>query len=172
MRRFRGEWQNPNFFAERQTARTPGVIVWGAICPESRSPLVFIEGNLTAASYIANVLEPICVPYLQGLNDSLFQQDNARPYTVTASAAFLKGAHIDILPWPARSPDLSPIEHVWDMLGKILQQLPHPSNNLDDLRQASRSLGQSPTRPIDNLLRSMPRRVNECIQNAGGPTHY
>ncbi|RZB49909.1 DDE Tnp 1 7 and/or HTH Tnp Tc3 2 domain containing protein [Asbolus verrucosus] len=61
VRRFREKRQNPNFFAKRQTTRTPEVMMWGAICRGSRSPLVFTETNLTAASYIANVLEPICM---------------------------------------------------------------------------------------------------------------
>ena len=43
----------------------------------------------------------------------LFQQDNARPYTAAATQRALRGVQ---LPWPARSPDLSPIEHVWDMM--------------------------------------------------------
>ncbi|RZC40968.1 DDE 3 domain containing protein, partial [Asbolus verrucosus] len=64
--------------------------------------------------------------------------------------------------WPARSPDLFPIEHVWDILGKILYQLPHPPNNLDDLRiRLQEAWDNLPQGAIDNLMRSMPCRVNE-----------
>ncbi|GBL75387.1 hypothetical protein AVEN_194581-1 [Araneus ventricosus] len=34
---------------------------------------------------------------------------------------------VDILPWPARSPELSPIEHVWDIIGQHLQRHPQPA---------------------------------------------
>ncbi|GFT11624.1 transposable element Tcb2 transposase [Trichonephila clavipes] len=45
---------------------------------------------------------------------AIFQQDNARPYTARVTQDFLH--HFETLPWPARSPDLSPVEHVWDQL--------------------------------------------------------
>ncbi|GFW94058.1 HTH_Tnp_Tc3_2 domain-containing protein [Trichonephila clavipes] len=50
---------------------------------------------------------------------AIFQQDNARPHTARLSQQCLQG--YDVLPWPARSPDLSPIEHVCDALGRQLQ---------------------------------------------------
>ncbi|GFX53346.1 uncharacterized protein TNCV_2945861 [Trichonephila clavipes] len=46
---------------------------------------------------------------------AIYQQDNARPHTARLSQQCLQG--YDVLPWPTRSPDLSPIENVWDALG-------------------------------------------------------
>ncbi|GFU42201.1 HTH_Tnp_Tc3_2 domain-containing protein [Trichonephila clavipes] len=52
---------------------------------------------------------------------AIYQQDNARPHTARLSQQCLQG--YDVLPWPARSPDLSPIEHVCDA-GKATAAVP------------------------------------------------
>ncbi|GFV52702.1 transposable element Tc1 transposase [Trichonephila clavipes] len=52
--------------------------------------------------------------FLNGLPEAIFQQDNARPHTARVAQNFIR--HFQILPWPARSPDVSPVEHVWDQL--------------------------------------------------------
>ncbi|GFU37775.1 transposable element Tc1 transposase [Trichonephila clavipes] len=51
-------------------------------------------------------------PFLNGLPGAIFQQDNARPHTARVAQDILR--HFEILRWPALSPYLSPVEHVWD----------------------------------------------------------
>ncbi|GBN00387.1 hypothetical protein AVEN_95724-1 [Araneus ventricosus] len=55
----------------------------------------------------------------------VIQQDNTRPHTAVVTQHALQS--VDMLPWPARSPDLSPIEHVWDIIGQQLQRHPQPA---------------------------------------------
>lgn len=173
VRRFRGERRNVDFAVERDTARQQGIMVWGAICLGSRSPIVLIHGNLTARRYIDEVLQPFLHPYLQTIPNAIFQQDNARPHIAHETMDYLQESGIETLEWPARSPDLSPIEHVWDMIGRNLSRLPRPPANLDELWHAVRRIWMSiPQYDIDHLILSMPNRTNECINNHGGATHY
>ncbi|GFU76021.1 transposable element Tc1 transposase [Trichonephila clavipes] len=60
--------------------------------------------------YVDDILRPHVGPFLNGLPGTIFQQDNARPHTARVAQDFL--LHFQTLPWPTRSPDLSPVEHV------------------------------------------------------------
>ncbi|UYV80606.1 hypothetical protein LAZ67_19000937 [Cordylochernes scorpioides] len=79
--RRRGERSNPAAIVERPTVRQRGIMVWGAIAYDSRSPLLRIQGTMTAQRYVDDVLRPVTLPYLQGVPNALYQQDNARPHT-------------------------------------------------------------------------------------------
>ncbi|GFV98971.1 transposable element Tcb2 transposase [Trichonephila clavipes] len=116
-----GERFNPTFSLQRHTAPKAGVMVWGAIAYNTRSPLVLIRGTMTAQRYVHDILQPH-VPLMQWLLGAIFQQDNFRPYTARVSQDCLRT--ITTLPWPARSPDLFLIEHIWDHLGR---RVGHPT---------------------------------------------
>ncbi|CAH1981761.1 unnamed protein product [Acanthoscelides obtectus] len=160
VRRRRGERRNPQFFVERHVHHIVGVMVWGAIAYGSRSPLIFIRDNMNAQRYIHEVLEPHLLPYLDTLADPTFQQDNVRPHVARVTIDFFQHNDVTLLPWPPRSPDLSPIEHVWDMMGRRLLNLQRPPQTLEALReQLVVAWNEIPQEDIDHLIRSMPRRV-------------
>ncbi|GFS76229.1 transposable element Tcb1 transposase [Trichonephila clavipes] len=69
------------------------------------------------------------------------------------------------LPWPARSPDLSPIEHIWDHLG---QRVGHPTS-LNDLEARLQQIWNEMSQNIiRNLYASMPDRIASCIHARRG----
>ncbi|GFU75314.1 DDE_3 domain-containing protein [Trichonephila clavipes] len=70
--------------------------------------------TLTGQRYVDVILRPHNRSFLDGLPGAIFQQDNARPHTTRVAQDFLR--HFQTLPLPARSPDLSLVEHVWDQL--------------------------------------------------------
>ncbi|GFW78452.1 transposable element Tcb2 transposase [Trichonephila clavipes] len=125
--RSRGERLNPAFALQRHTAPTAGVMVWGVIAYNTRSPQVLICGTMTAQWYVLDILQPHVLPLMQWLPGAIFQQDNARPHMARMSQDCLRT--VTTLSWPARSPDLSPIEHIWDHLGR---QVGH-STSLNEL---------------------------------------
>ncbi|GFV23575.1 transposable element Tcb1 transposase [Trichonephila clavipes] len=105
------------------TGPAPGSMVWGGIGYPSRTPLVRIVGTFNSHSYISGVLEPIVLLYLQDLVTAIFQQDNARPHETRVVQRFFVNHQIELLPWPARSLDLSPIENMWFMVAQRLIQI-------------------------------------------------
>ncbi|KFM70162.1 Transposable element Tcb1 transposase, partial [Stegodyphus mimosarum] len=126
VRRYAGERHLPECIIERHSGRTPGVMVWGTIAYHRRSQLLRIVGNLNSNRYIREVLQPEAVPFLQSLPGAVFQQDNARPHTARIVKSFFAAQQVQLLPWPACSPDMSPIEHVWDVIGRRLARDPRP----------------------------------------------
>ncbi|GFV59437.1 transposable element Tcb2 transposase [Trichonephila clavipes] len=105
-----GERYNSPHTVLRHTARTAGVMVRGGIAYDSRSTLIVMRGILTGQRYVENILRPHVGPFLNGLPGAIFQQYNARPHTARFALDFLR--YFQTLPWPAGSPDLSPVEHV------------------------------------------------------------
>ncbi|UYV64118.1 hypothetical protein LAZ67_2006615 [Cordylochernes scorpioides] len=159
--RRRGERSNPAAIVERPIVRQRGIMVWGAIAYDSRSPLLRIQGTMTVQRYVDDVLRPVTLPYLQGVPNALYQQDNARPHTARISQQALQD--VQMLPWPPYSPDLSPIEHVWDIIGRRLHALPQPRSEDELWQMVEREWRAIPQDAIRTLNDSLPRRVAACI---------
>jgi len=98
---------------------------------------------------------------------------NAIPHRTRIVSDYLRQESIDSIPWPAMSSDVNPIEHLWDDIGrKINDQVP-ACQNLQELRDALVQEWQSiPLRTLRHLVQSMRRRVDELFRKRGGYTRY
>ncbi|GFX99756.1 transposable element Tcb2 transposase [Trichonephila clavipes] len=142
-------------------------MVWGAIAYAGRCTLIVMRGTLTGQRYVDDILRPHVGPFLNGLPGAIFQQDNARPHTARVAQDFLR--HFQTLPWSARSPDLSPDEHVWDQLKRQMLSC----HSVHDLELAVQDLwAHLPQDNIRCLINSMSDRAAACIAAGGGPTRY
>jgi hypothetical protein len=75
--------------------------------------LVVVAGNLTGIRYRDEIVQPYVIPFIHAqVNNVTFQQNNARPHVTRFVRDYLTQQNVDLLPWPAVSPDLSSIEHV------------------------------------------------------------
>lgn len=148
------------------------LMVWAGIHSAGKTPLLFIQGNLTARRYVDEVLRPVVVPYTRQY-DLTLQQDNARPHAARYTQAFLTQEGVDVMPWPPYSPDLSPIEHLWDLLDRQVRSRDPPPGNLQQLRQALQEEWNSIGQPrIRRLVSSMRRRCVAVRDARGGHTRY
>ncbi|GBM41976.1 hypothetical protein AVEN_3599-1 [Araneus ventricosus] len=80
---------------------------------------MFAGGSVTAVRYRDEILRPLVRPFIAAMGtNAIFMDDNARPHKARLVRCYLESETIPQMAWPARSPALNPIEHVWDMLGR------------------------------------------------------
>jgi hypothetical protein len=146
-------------------------MIWTGISLEAHTDLVFVEnGAMTAHRYILECVESHVVPYAPFIGENfLFMDDNARPHMTRIVVRYLEQVGIRLLPWSANSPDLNPIEHVWDFLGKRVRRRQLRPETLNGLRVA---LQEEWAQIPQDYIQSMPNRLRDVIRARGGNTLY
>ena len=101
------------------------------------------------------------------------QHDNATSHTTRSVHDFLQDRNVNDLPWPVKSPDLYPIEHVWDLLDRRVRARAFPPRNVQELAGALvEEWGNISQQELANLVQSMRRRCTAVLNAAGGHTRY
>ena len=136
--------------------------------------LVILNGNLNAHRYLEEFVRPHVLPFVRGQRRNMtFQQDNVRPHVARFIMNFLRHENVLVMAWPSMSPDLSPIEHVWDEMDRRLRQIPNQPFTLQGLGEALQEVWQEIPQALHaNLVASMRRQCQECVNARGGHTHY
>jgi DDE superfamily endonuclease len=160
------------------------IMIWGAIFLSGRSDLVVIERDeeapregYSARSYLTVLRDQIPRIYEPG---KVFMQDGAAIHTARLITEWLEGEAIATLKWPVYSPDLNPIENLWAILKRMINER-YP--DLINMRASQAALEHFrdcinecwhdiPQEIIDSLIKSMDSRVNHVMAAKGWQTKY
>ncbi|GFX55537.1 transposable element Tcb2 transposase [Trichonephila clavipes] len=130
-------------------------------------------GSVNGTRYCNEILLPYVRLFRGAMGlQFLFMDDNAPCHLTVAAEQLLESEDIERMDWPARSPDLNPIDHVWDFLGKRLAARTLPPVTIRELRLALQDeWAAMPQQLIDTLILSMGRRCETCLAVRGDYTH-
>lgn len=151
-------------------------MVWGCFTWDSLGPLVRAEGTIDSQKYI-EILKTNLIPFINGLEAEIveyeFQQDNASVHTSKATKTFIEKSDIYVMKWPGQSPDLNPIEHLWDELERRIRKCdPPPKSEAELAALLQEEWTKIPDTVFQKLILSMKSRVTTVKKAKGYATRY
>lgn len=147
------------------------VMVWGCMSAAGTGDMCFIEGIMNSDMY-CDILRQYMIPSLRKLGrKAIFQHDNDPKHTSKMTTACLKKLKVKVMEWPSMSPDLNPIEHLWGVLKRKVEE--RQVSNIRQLRDVITEEWKAiPSATCAGLVNSMPRRIQSVLDNNGAHTKY
>jgi transposase len=175
-------WRKPSIpgnkypYIENRKFGGGNIMSWGCITSEGVGKLVRIDSKMTAEKYIS-ILEDGLIETLEKYNitfrDTIFMQDNDPKHTAKKTIEWIKYQGITLLSWPSNSPDLNPIENLWNMIKVRIYSRKKYFSNKDELwKIMEEEWYKIPSDYVKKLYISMTRRIHELFKAKGGHIKY
>ena len=148
------------------------IMVWGCFSSSGTGPIVKIEGKMDKKVY-KNILSEHMLPFAEEEMPLrwTFQQDNDPKHSSKFIKDWLKLKNVNVLTWPSQSPDLNPIEHLWEHVKRQLATTRFKNKN--DLFDSIKNIWQNiPSDVCKKLVHSMNNRCEAVLDAKGYGTKY
>lgn len=162
----------------QQTVKHGGgsIMIWGCITADGPGYMCKVEGTMDQELY-KSILEGELMQtidwYKMDPKKIIFQHDNDPKHKAKSVQEWLNTQPFEVLVWPAQSPDLNPIEHVWNHLKRQLNQYEKPPKGMLELwERVETEWNKIDKETCMNLIESMPRRIDAVLKAKGKWTKY
>lgn len=151
-------------------------MVWGCFTSDGVGNICRIYGHMNGDLYRQILKEDLLGTIAwHGMNKEniIFQQDNDPKHTAHLTKQWFEDNGVKVLDWPAQSPDLNPIEHLWNEMDRRLRRLGTPVRTQDQLWDAIQKIWVELGSDVcKKLVDTMPTRINDVIRANGGYTKW
>lgn len=148
------------------------IMVWGCFSAAGLGPLHRIMGIMDQYVY-RDIMESVMLPHAEWEMPLkwVFQQDNDPKHTAKVLKSWFQRNKVDVMEWPPQSPDLNPIENLWEIVKKRTDRT-NVANTDQFFQRVLEAWRNIPQTIVDNLIASIPRRCRAVIQSNGFATKY
>jgi len=175
-------WKAPGEGLSKRTVQATvkhgggSTMVWGCMTTQGVGRMCIVDGIMNAEKYI-KILDQNLVATARDhhmlRSGFIFQQDGDPKHTSRPASEWFEDHRINVLKWPAQSPDLNPIEHLWEHLKRQFNSYENHPTSIHELEaRINREWEKIDPKVCEDLIASMPRRLEAVIRAKGGSTKY
>lgn len=129
-------------------------------------------GKINAGAYQQHTI-PIVDAYLKEHPELIFMHDLAPAHKAKSTVVELERREIVLLTWPANSPDLNPIEGLWQRIKEEIYKANPRLRGTEELNEfLHRVWIEQAQETVQKLIDSMPQRIEAVIAAQGGHTKW